>query len=644
MKWFERHVIVPRRMRWVEDSAPMSLIDTGGSTSFIGTAVGEFRIVLFGIIAFLCLCVIGVRVVQLQIIERDKWLKIAEQNRLHTQPIIPERGIIFDRNMMPLVSNAPNFRLTIRAQDLPRDAVAREKHIRELGATIGVSTERIEQILTAFQKYRYARVVVKDPITYDEAVSVYLKSSAFPSLTIERSAKRNYVAGIPGLQSPLPESFSHVLGYLGRISPDELENLSERSYFPTDLIGKTGIESLYESYLRGIPGQRGAEVDSRGAEQRTVSVDDPVAGSSIVLSLDYEIQQALERALRHGMNLAKQARGSAVAVDPRDGSILGLVSLPAYDNNVFAGTISSDEYTKLVTDPNQPLLNRAVSGQFAAGSTMKPFIAAAALQEGIVTPETTVQSTGGVYLGRWFFPDWKAGGHGTVNVRKAIAESVNTFFYLVGGGIDGKPGLGPEKIKQYLEYFGFGRTTESDLIGEASGFIPSPEWKQEVRGEQWYPGDTYNMSIGQGDILITPLQLAMAVSAIANEGTLWEPHIMKYRLGSHGEEYVVPPQIRAKIPVDVAWLKEIKAGMRDTVLAGSARSLQTIPVSIAGKTGTAQWSSTKNNHAWFESFAPYENPEIVTVFLIEEGIEGSSVAVPAAREFYSWWATYRQGT
>lgn len=644
MRLFEEHMTVSRRMRWVEDAAPdIGLVDTGRGISFIGTAVSSTRIALFMAIGVIALLIMFARVVQLQLMQGSQWRTIAEHNRLHMHPIIPERGIIFDRNMVPLVANVPNFRLTIRAQDLPRDPQAREAQIRELGATIGVPSEKIEQILLAFQKYRYASVVVKEPVSYEEAVSVYLKSSAFPSLTIERGAKRAYVAGIPGNQTPLAPSFSHVLGYLGRISPDELEThrVSEL-YFPSDTIGKTGVESLYERYLRGRPGQRGAEVDARGAERRTVSVDEPSPGSSVVLTLDHEIQKHLESALHVGLSIAGQRRGAAVAVDPRDGSILGLVSLPGYDNNAFADSVTSKDYAALVNNPDQPLLNRAVSGQFPSGSTIKPFYVAAALQEGVVTPTTTVVSSGGVSLGKWFFPDWKAGGHGVTNATKAIAESVNTYFYLIGGGFDGRPGLGPERMKQYLEYFGFGRTTESGLIGEAKGFLPTPAWKQEQRGEPWYPGDTYNMSIGQGDILVTPLQLAMAISSVANGGTLWKPHILDHRINNDGSVIAVGAEVEAKIPIDPRWIEVVRDGMRQTVLAGSARSLQAIPISIAGKTGTAQWHSAKENHAWFVSFAPYEAPEIVTVFLIEEGREGSSVAVPAAREFYKWWAGYHR--
>ncbi len=642
MKFFEQKLMVHRRSRWVEDAAPDIGIVADSGVNFIGTAIGRGRIIFFALVSLFALGCILARIIQLQLVQGSEWQTIAEHNRLREQPIPAERGIIFDRNLVPLVSNVPNFRLTIRSQDLPRDATAREEQIRTLGETIQVPGEKIDQILEAFGKYRYASVVLKEPITYDEAVNVYLKSAAFPSLTIERSAKRLYIAGVPGKQESLPQSMSHILGYLGRISPDELESrrLSEH-YFPSDSIGKTGVESIYESVLRGTSGERGAEVDAHGAERRTISVTDPSPGDSVVLTIDLEVQKHLESALAHGLAIGGKKRGAAIAVDPRDGSILGMVSLPMYDNNIFADSISVKNYSEILNNPDQPLLNRVVAGQFPSGSTMKPFYAAAALQEGIVTPTSTILSTGGIKVGSHFFPDWKTGGHGVTDVYKAIAESVNTYFYIIGGGYGDRAGLGPERMKKYLEYFGFGRSTNSAMTGEASGFIQSPDWKQEHKGEQWYPGDTYNLSIGEGDILVTPIQLAMGISAIANGGTLWKPRLVAYQIAPDGSEKIPAIEPASKIPIEPRWLAVVRDGMRRTVLSGSARSLQQVSgLAIAGKTGTAQWSTTKQPHAWFTSFAPVDAPEIVTVFLVEEGVEGSAVSVPAAKDFYTWWAGY----
>ena len=644
MKFFESGMFVTRKERWVEDSAPAYVSELSIASQFLGAAVSRNRILIFGISSIICLCVLFVRVIQLQIVQHTQWNLVALRNRLRIQPIISERGILFDRNMVPLVANVPNFRLTLRAQDLPQGAMLREQQIRAIGETVHVAPEKIDQVLEAFSKFKYASVVIKEPVSYEEAVNVYLHSAAYPSLTIERGAKRKYVAGIPGTQTQLPESMSHVLGYLGRVSPQELESqdIHATPYYPTDVIGKTGLEASLEPFLRGVPGERGAEVDAHGVERRTVSVVQGVPGNSVVLTIDLEIQRALESALKMGLQKAGQRRGAAIAIDPRDGSVLGLVSEPAYNNNAFADTISVKDYGVLVNDTDQPLVNRAIGGQLPSGSTIKPFMASAALQENVVTPETTVHSTGGIHIGNRFFADWKAGGHGTTDIRKAIAESVNTYFYTIGGGYGSQAGLGPARIKQYLEYFGFNKLTGIALPGEATGFLPSPAWKLEKKGEQWYIGDTYNISIGQGDVLVTPLQLAMGLSSIVNNGILWKPRMVSYFVDAAGIEHVQAPEISAKIPVDPQWLQVVREGMRQTVVAGSARSLNTLPIMIAGKTGTAQWSSTKAPHAWFESYAPYNEPEIVTLFLVEEGREGATVCVPAAKQFYEWWAKYRK--
>jgi penicillin-binding protein 2 len=308
-----------------------------------------------------------------------------------------------------------------------------------------------------------------------------------------------------------------------------------------------------------------------------------------------------------------------------------MVSLPAYDNNAFSGGVSSTVYRALSTDENQPLFNRAIAGIYTSGSTVKIVVSTAALMEKVVTDSTTILSTGGVRLGQWFFPDWKAGGHGTANVRSAIAWSINTFFYLVGGGgQQGITGMGPEALSSWMKKFGLGAKTGIDIPGESAGFVPTPTWKQESRKESWYIGDTYNLSIGQGDLLVTPLQVARYTAAIANGGKLVLPRLVED----------APVQIGEQL-ADPAMIQTVQLGMRDAVTYGSARSLSTLPFSSGAKTGTAQWSKTKNTHAWFTSFAPFESPEIVVTVLIDEGGEGSGVAAPVAKRFLQGWNALR---
>ncbi len=285
-----------------------------------------------------------------------------------------------------------------------------------------------------------------------------------------------------------------------------------------------------------------------------------------------------------------------------------------------------------------PLFNRSISGEYPSGSTVKIVVATAALEEKVISENTTVVSTGGLHIGAWTFPDWKPGGHGVVDVRKAIANSVNTFFYYVGGGYNDFVGLGVDRLEKYFKLFGLNEKTGIDLAGERAGFVPSAAWKKEVKGETWYIGDTYHLAIGQGDLTVTPLQVANYTAAVANGGTLYSPRLVKAILDDKNQliKEVSTKIIRSNL-ADPNNLRIVREGMRETVTAGSARSLQTVPVPVAGKTGTAQWSSKKYPHAWFAGFAPYDNPQIAIVVLVEEGREGSSVATPIAKEILTWY-------
>ena len=331
-------------------------------------------------------------------------------------------------------------------------------------------------------------------------------------------------------------------------------------------------------------------------------------------------------------------KASAIVMNPQNGEILSMISLPAYDNNVFARGISQKEYSALISQSDNPLFNRSVSGEYPSGSTIKPVISVAALQEGIITEHTSFLSVGGLRIGKWFFPDWLAGGHGKTNVRKAIAQSVNTFFYYIGGGYENFRGLGVDKIVKYGHLFGLGTQLGVDLAGEASGFLPTREWKEEYKNEPWYIGDTYHLAIGQGDLLVTPLQVAVFTSVFANSGKLYRLHFIKEILTGDDETIrILENEPIRKDFIDSYNIYVVRQGMRQTVTLGSARSMQTVPVEVAGKTGTAQWSTKHENHAWFTGFAPYDNPELVITVLVEEGGEGSSVAVPIAKEFLEWY-------
>ncbi|MBP7006416.1 penicillin-binding protein 2, partial [Patescibacteria group bacterium] len=389
----------------------------------------------------------------------------------------------------------------------------------------------------------------------------------------------------------------------------------------------------YETKLRGTVGSRTSEADARGHLKGIVQEERPVDGQDVTLTLDLRLQKIAEQTLQDELTKLKLNRGAVIAMDPRNGDILAMVSLPAYDNNAFSGGVSSTVYRALSSDEGQPLFNRAIAGIYPSGSTVKIVVSTAALMEKVISDKTTIVSTGGIRLGQWFFPDWKPGGHGVTDVRKAIAWSVNTFFYLMGGGgQQGIAGMGPEALSRWMKTFGLGKKAGIDIPGESAGFVPTPAWKQDVRKEPWYIGDTYNLSIGQGDLLVTPLQVARYTAAIANGGTLVTPRLAED----------TPVQI-SKPLADASAVEMVRLGMRDAVVYGSARSLSILSFTSGAKTGTAQWSKTKNTHAWFTSFAPFESPEIVVTVLVDEGGEGSSVAAPVAKKILQAWNELRKG-
>ncbi|MBM3205205.1 hypothetical protein FJZ48_04510, partial [Candidatus Uhrbacteria bacterium] len=405
----------------------------------------------------------------------------------------------------------------------------------------------------------------------------------------------------------------------------------------TSEIGKTGIERSYETLLRGTPGERVSEIDAHGSITSMVGDRPAIDGQDIRLTIDVELQRASEILLREQMQIAKTGRGSVIVMDPQDGSILSLVSLPAFDNNIFSGGASSTLYQALLENRDQPLFPRAWAGTYPSGSTIKIVISAAALAEKLINAHTSFVSVGGIRVGSSFFPDWKEEGHGVTDVRHAIAWSVNTFFYTVGGGYESFVGLGVDRLQDWMRRFGLGSKTGIDVPGEGPGFVPSKQWKQEAKQERWFVGDTYNLSIGQGDLLVTPIQVAGYTATIANGGTKVTPHFV----GKLGTDKPTFP-VTSISDLNSNSVHTVRLGMRDCVQFGSCRGLS-VPFTAGGKTGTAQWNANKRTHAWFTSFAPWDKPEVVVTVLVEEGGEGSAVAVPVARQvLQKWWQIRNQ--
>ncbi|TAK03717.1 penicillin-binding protein 2 [Patescibacteria group bacterium] len=587
------------------------------SRRYVGAATGA-SILLIGLLA---------RCVDLQVVRAAAYRALAEGNRVQERVTDAPRGIVADRHGNVLIRNVSSFMLTLTASALPTDEAQRDLVLSRAAELAGVTRTDIDLLLSDASRTDLP-VPVRRGIPYESAMRLAVETSRLPGFALDTSISRQYDTDA--------SSLSHVLGYVGRMDQGELD--AHPGYRRTDDIGKAGIERGAEALLRGLPGRQVVEVDALGNELTLVSDVPSVPGANLILAIDADLQSLIERRLEETFARSGTSRASVVALDPRSGAVRALVSLPAYDSNSFALGISHAEYERLVTDEDQPLFPRAVSGEFPSGSVFKPFVSYAALKEGVVDERTSFLSTGGISIGPWYFPDWKAGGHGTTDVRKAIADSVNTFFYVVGGGLDQVTGLGVERITDYARMFGFGKRTGIELPGEADGFLPTKEWKLETKGERWFVGDTYHLSIGQGDLLATPLQVAAATAAIANGGRTVRPHLIE---GVDGP--TVPGQaiFASRVPsqtFDPALVRVVQEGMRQGVTKGSSRGLAGMSIALAGKTGTAQTPGDNPTHAWWTGYGPYGSPTLAVTILIEHGGEGSSAAIPIARDIFDWWS------
>jgi penicillin-binding protein 2 len=609
--------------------------DTETAAIFLGAGISTKKLIALQAFVILFVAALFGKSFYLQILKTDKYAGQSDANRMRILPIAAERGIIYDRNRTPLVSNEPDFYLAISPKDLPQNMDNRQNLIQQVANVINIPAESIEETLADFSSYKYQSVPIKNNLSYEEALKIEILNNKFPALLIENGIKRKYAA---------TPAMSHILGYLRRVDKDDLK--THPDYLLRDDIGKAGVEMQYEDILRGQYGKKQIEVDASGRQTVILAKEDPKPGRDIVLTIDLDLQKKTEEILNKHLAAAGLKKAVVIVSDVRNGEILTMASLPAFDNNVFSGGLSGADYANISQNPNQPLFNRALSGEYPSGSIIKPVFAAAALEEGIINETTTVNSVGGIKIDKWFFPDWKAGGHGITDVKKALAESVNTFFYIIGGGLlDAswqnftRPGLGIDKLTFYAKKFGLGAKLGIDLPSEAAGFLPSKKWKKDTKGESWYIGDTYHFAIGQGDLLVTPLQANSWTATLANGGIIYQPHLVKSYIQSDGGEGVVAPKIKNINFISKKNIDIVNAGLRDGVTKGSSRQLAALPVSVAGKTGTAQWGVGKKTHAWFTGFAPYENPEIAITVLIEGGGEGSSVAVPIAKEILYYYFT-----
>lgn len=628
LDWVEENIV---QLDEVSNKNINSFKENSDAKDFLGLALSQKRLTFFLFFIFCVLSILFAKTAYLQIIKGGYYREAADGNRTRNIPINSERGIIYDKNKRPLVKNVPTFSLYLIPSDFPKDEDKRRAAINQIAEILKIGASEIEASLKDAKPYSYMPVLLRENISYEEAMRLKIESVYLSGVDLKLESRREYLKG----DSDEIKSLSHLLGYVGKISKEELE--TKKNYASTDFIGKTGLELFYEELLRGKNGKKQVEVDVLGKEKRIIAKEEPVQGENIILTLDIDLQKKLEEILSRYLKANHKSKAAAIVLNPQNGEILALVSLPTFDNNFFTRGISADEYNILINDIDKPLFNRAIMGEYPSGSTIKPIIAAAALEEGIITKNTSFNSTGGLRINRWFFPDWKAGGHGWTNVTRAIAESINTFFYIIGGGYNDFKGLGVDRIVKYGKLFGLGEKTGIDFPHESSGLMPTEKWKEEFKGEEWYIGDTYHLAIGQGDILVTPLQIAVATSIFANGGTFYRPHLLNSVEGavkSSVDDYVVRKNFISNENINI-----VRVGLRQAVIGGSAQKMLGLPVTSAGKTGTAQWSEKQNPHAWFTAFAPYENPEIVVTVLVEEGGEGSRVALDIVYDFMQWYFT-----
>jgi len=591
---------------------------SGKTPAYIGVALNQRRLKQLQFVVLVLVVMMLARAIQLQVFEHALLGLAADRNRLRTEYIPAQRGIITDRNNTELVENIASFSLIIIPSELPPLGEESNRLYDQLSQEFEIDPATLTTLDAPDTRLR-AVVALPVFLTHEQAIAFTLKQEDFPGVRLQVLPTRQYLSTTPSL--------SHVLGYVGYPNASELNTRSNLLSFT--LIGKSGIEQWYDDRIRGTDGNIQWEYNSQGQRQRKISQTPPIQGAALKTTLDLPLQQAAEAALKQELAAGRFKSGSAIVERSDTGAVLSLVSLPTFSSNSFTLPSHATERNDLLKRTDRPLFFRGIAGQYPSGSVIKPFIAATALNNGIITEQTSVLSTGGIRIGEYFFPDWKPGGHGVTSIRKALAESINTFFYLVVGGDLHTPSLWPRKelgvdaLRAGLERFGWGMPSGIDLPNEEGGFIPDPQWKLKTKKERWFIGDTYHMAIGQGDILVTPLQIATATARIASGGRSIQPWIV--------ESPREPPKV---MNFSNNAIEIVTKGMRDAVAWGSARRLNDLPFPVYAKTGTAQTGSQGHTHSWLTSFATVKKTPIVVTVLVEEGGEGSGPALTVAKKIY----------
>ncbi|MDR3642152.1 MAG: penicillin-binding protein 2 [Candidatus Doudnabacteria bacterium] len=584
------------------------------------------------------------RMFYLQILHGSEFRMLADDNRIRSQVVLAPRGLIVDRNGQVLAQNTGSFNLVAIPFDLPKNAADLQAEIQNLAKSFGLNADAVTQKISSSNRSSIDSLEIKQGLDPSQSILFQTMSGQFPGFMAQQIPIRQYL-------DPLP--FASVLGYTGLVSPGDLTPENQALYGTVDFIGKSGVEDSYEKYLHGQNGANTIEVDATGKFLSALGQEQPLAGDKLVLNIDQGLQDLLYKEL----STALSPRAAAVALDPRDGAVLALVSLPGFDDNLFAGGISQQEYRQLTTDPNLPMYNRAISGQYPPGSTSKLMTATAGLETGVINANTVINDNGNLIVPNKFggaaaqFHGWKPGGLGPMTVRSAIALSSDIYFYQVAGGSPNgvMEGLGPDRLADYFRKFGLGRPLGIDMPGEQAGLVPDPAWKMEYFHNdpllgKWYLGDTYHMGIGQGFVLVTPLQVAEWTAVVANGGVGFVPQVAQKAVDQNGNVvWQSQPKVLVSNIASPDVFKIVQQGMRQTVTDGTAKPLNSLPITSAGKTGTSQFDGANptRTHAWFTAYAPYENPQIVITVLVEAGGEGNAVAEPVVKSALQWWAENR---
>ena len=626
---------------------PNALKDhSGESQIFLDRAVIGFVLLLM-----LSLLLVA-RMFYLQILQHDLFTTLSDRNRIQVKSVPPIRGLIFDRHGALIADNIPSFSLTITKERV----VDLEQTIIDVSEIVELSNEEIDSFRRRLARRQrpLEAVPILFRLTPEEIARISVNSYALPGVEVEARLVRHYPRGA---------LMAHALGSVRRINEDDARRIDPVAYSGTNHIGKIGVERFYEPSLLGKVGYQRVETDARGRVMKVLDSTPPVPGGNLVLHVDSGLQQAASDALG-------DRRGTVVAIDPTSGGILALVSKPSYDPNLFVAGIDYETYAALRDSVDVPLFNRAIQGQYEPGSTLKPFIGLTGLVTNTVTPEYTLMNDPGYYQlpgNSRLYRDWNwtksgRGGHGDVNLQKAIYRSCNIYFY------DLAVKLGIDRIHDNLALFGFGINTAIDLPEARSGLLPSRAWKQGARGESWYPGDTVNIGIGQGDILVTPLQLATAVAVIANRGRMVTPRMLKTGGAARLAPALPPPPLADIDQIPEAYWDLMIESMGMVVHRGNkgfgengtawAYIGRDIPYRMAGKSGTAQvvgiaqgelyeedeLDERQRKHAWFVAFAPIEKPTIAIAVLVENGGGGSQYGAPVARQVLDYYLRDYQPT